>query len=185
MGGVDNRRKNKRETLCCVPKCNNFGGHKFPSEATAKNVWIKWLDEPEKRKLGCRLQFHAVGPRSSLGLTPPKSNFGDCSQWAQLSGPYVGPICLGANKSHIYSNMCAIFGYCPTVVSREKRGGGGYRHTDSWHEWVQDNFYGSSATKQIVIKEPSFTWFVMSYSTPPFVYLEFPHTNRCVYFLCW
>ena len=36
---------------------------------------------------------------------------------------------------------------------REKRG---YRHTDSWHEWLQDNFYGGSATKRIVIKEPSF-----------------------------
>ena len=31
-----------------------------------------------------------------------------------------------------------------------------YRHTDSWHEWLQDNFYGGSATKRIVIKEPSF-----------------------------
>ena len=31
----------------------------------------------------------------------------------------------------------------------------GYKHTDSWHEWEQDNFYGSSATKRIVIKEPS------------------------------
>ena len=30
-----------------------------------------------------------------------------------------------------------------------------YRHTDSWHEWLQDNFYGGSATKRIVIKEPS------------------------------
>ena len=122
MGGIDNRSKNKRGTLCCVPKCNNFGGHKFPSEATAKNAWIKWLDEPEKRKLGCRWQFHAVVPRSSLCLTPPKSNFGDCSQWAQPSGPYVGPICLGAHESHIYPNMCSIFGYGPTVVSREKGG---------------------------------------------------------------
>ena len=32
---------------------------------------------------------------------------------------------------------------------------GGYRHTDSWHEWLQDTFYGGSATKRIVIKEPS------------------------------
>ena len=31
---------------------------------------------------------------------------------------------------------------------REERGG--YRHTDSWHEWLQDNFYGGSATKRIV-----------------------------------
>ena len=31
----------------------------------------------------------------------------------------------------------------------------GYRHTDSWHEWGQDNFYGRSATKRIVTKEPS------------------------------
>ena len=41
MGGIENRSKNKRGTLCCVPKCNNFGGHKFPSEATAQNAWIK------------------------------------------------------------------------------------------------------------------------------------------------
>ena len=128
VGGIDNRSKNKRGTLCYVAKCNNFGGHNFPSEATAKNAWIKWLDEPEKRKFGCRWQFHAVGPRSSLPHPPPKSNFGDCSQWAQPSGSYVGPICLGANESHIYPNMCAIFGCGPTVVSREKRG------TDSWHE---------------------------------------------------
>ena len=65
----------------------------------------------------------------------------------------MGPIYLGSNDSHIYPNMCAIFGCGPTVVSREK--GGTYRHTDSWHEWVQDNFYGRSATKRIVIKEPS------------------------------
>ena len=32
---------------------------------------------------------------------------------------------------------------------------GGYRHTDSWYEWLPDNFYGGSATKLIVIKEPS------------------------------
>ena len=32
----------------------------------------------------------------------------------------MGPICLGANESHIYPNMCAIFGCGPTVVSREK-----------------------------------------------------------------
>ena len=41
VGGIDNRSKNKRGTLCYVPKCNNFGGHKFPSEATAKNACIK------------------------------------------------------------------------------------------------------------------------------------------------
>ena len=34
----------------------------------------------------------------------------------------MGPICLGANEHHIYPNMCAIFGYGPTVVSREKGG---------------------------------------------------------------
>ena len=34
----------------------------------------------------------------------------------------MGPICLGANESHIYPNMCAIFGCGPTVVSREKGG---------------------------------------------------------------
>ena len=39
----------------------------------------------------------------------------------------------------------------------ERNGGGVLRHTDSWHEWVQDNFYGGSATKRIVIKEPSLT----------------------------
>ena len=33
-----------------------------------------------------------------------------------------GAICSGANESHIYPNMCAIFGCCPTVVSREKGG---------------------------------------------------------------
>ena len=33
-----------------------------------------------------------------------------------------GAICLGANESHTYPNMCAIFGYGPTVVSREKGG---------------------------------------------------------------
>ena len=32
----------------------------------------------------------------------------------------MGPICLGANESHIYPNMCAIFVCGPTVVSREK-----------------------------------------------------------------
>ena len=141
MGGIDNRSKNKRGTLCYVPKCNNFG----------KNAWIKWLDEPEKRKLGCRWQFHAVGPRSSLPHLPPKSNFGDCSQWAQPSGPYVGPICLGANESHIYPNVCNIWVRSDGRVERKR----GYRHTDSWHEWGQDNFYGRSATKRIVIKEPS------------------------------
>ena len=36
VSDIDNRSKNKRGTLCCVPKCKNFGGHKFPSEATAK-----------------------------------------------------------------------------------------------------------------------------------------------------
>ena len=41
VGGIDNRSKNKRGTLCYVLKCNNFGGHVFPSEATAKNAWIK------------------------------------------------------------------------------------------------------------------------------------------------
>ena len=34
----------------------------------------------------------------------------------------MGPICLGANESHIYPNMCAIFGCGPMVVSREKGG---------------------------------------------------------------
>ena len=32
----------------------------------------------------------------------------------------MGPICLGANESHIYPNMCAIFHCSPMVVSREK-----------------------------------------------------------------
>ena len=70
----------------------------------------------------------------------------------------MGPICLGANGSHIYPNRCAIFGCGPTVVSREK--GGGY--SDNWHEWLQDNFYGGSATKRIVIKEPSLGWGLVS-----------------------
>ena len=34
----------------------------------------------------------------------------------------MGPICLGVNESHIYPNMCAIFGCGSTVVSREKGG---------------------------------------------------------------
>ena len=34
----------------------------------------------------------------------------------------MGPICFGANESHIYPNMCAIFGCGPTVVAREKGG---------------------------------------------------------------
>ena len=139
--------------LCYVPKCNNFGRHKFPSEATAKNAWIKWLNEPEKRKLGCRWQFHAVGPRSSLPHPPPKSNFGDCSQWAQPSGPYVGSICLDLCEwvPYLSEYVCNIWLRSNGRVERK----GGYRHTDSWHEWVQDNFYGRSATKRIVIKEPS------------------------------
>ena len=49
--------------------------------------------------------------------------------------------------------MCAIFGYGLTVVSREK--GGTDTLTELWHEWLQDNFYGGSATKRIVIKELS------------------------------
>ena len=65
--------------------------------------------------------------------------------------PYVGPICLGANESHIYPNVCNIWVRSDGRVERKR----GYRHTDSWHEWAQDNFYGRSATKRIVIKEPS------------------------------
>ena len=34
----------------------------------------------------------------------------------------MGQIYLGANESHIYPNMCAMFGCGPTVVSREKGG---------------------------------------------------------------
>ena len=45
----------------------------------------------------------------------------------------MGPICLGANDSHIYPNMCAIFGYGPTVVSREK--GGTYTLTAGMNEY--------------------------------------------------
>ena len=44
---------------------------------------------------------------------------------------------------------------CLVAVRRSCREKRGYRHTGSWHEWVQDNFYGGSATKRIVIKEPS------------------------------
>ena len=47
--------------------------------------------------------------------------------------------------------MCNIRVRSDGRVERKK----GYRHTDSWHEYVQDNFYGRSATKRIVIKEPS------------------------------
>ena len=49
---------------------------------------------------------------------------------------------------------------------------GGYRHTDSWHEWVQDNFYGRSAIKRIVIKEPSLN-------------ITRAETNECVSISCW
>ena len=37
----------------------------------------------------------------------------------------VGHFFLAENESHIYPNMCAKFGYGPTVVSMK----GGYRHT--------------------------------------------------------
>ena len=50
--------------------------------------------------------------------------------------------------------MCNIWLRSDGRVERK----GGYRHTDSWHEWLQDNFYGGSATKRIVIKEPSLTY---------------------------
>ena len=39
-GGAGGCNK-KRGTLCCVPWCNNVGGHKFPSEASVKNAWLK------------------------------------------------------------------------------------------------------------------------------------------------
>ena len=143
--------KNKRGTLCCVPKCNNFGGHKFPSEATAKNAWIKWLNEPEKRKLGCRLQFHAVGPRSSL---PHAAKV----QFRRLfpMSPAFRAI-RGANLfrcewvPYLSEYVCNIWLRSDGRVERKR----GYRHTDSWHEWVPDNFNDGSATKRIVINEPS------------------------------
>ena len=47
--------------------------------------------------------------------------------------------------------MCNIWVRSDGRVERKR----GYRHTDSWHEWGQDNFYGRSATKRIVVKEPS------------------------------
>ena len=47
--------------------------------------------------------------------------------------------------------MCNIWVRSDGRVERKR----GHRHTDSWHEWVQNNFYGRSATKRIVIKEPS------------------------------
>ena len=56
--------------------------------------------------------------------------------------------------SHIYPNVCNIWLRSDGRVERN----GGYRHTDSWHEWGQDNFYGRSATKRIVIKEPSLVY---------------------------
>ena len=73
----------------------------------------------------------------------------------------MGPICLGANESHIYPNMCAIFGYGQTVVSREK-GGTGTRTAG-----MNGNFYGGSATKRIVIKEPSLHATTTSLTFPP------------------
>ena len=131
VGGIDNRSKNKRGTLCCVPKCNHFGGHKFPSEATAKHAWIKWLDEPEKRKLGCRWQFHDVGPRSSLCLTPPKFNFGHCSQWATPFRAITGANLFRCEwvpylSEYVYNIWLRSDGR----VERKR----GYRHADSWHE---------------------------------------------------
>ena len=34
----------------------------------------------------------------------------------------MGQFFLAENESHIYPNMCAKFGYGPTVVSEKKRG---------------------------------------------------------------
>ena len=144
-----------------LPKCINFGGHKFPSEATAKNAtaknataknaWIKWLDEPEKRKLGCRWQFHAVVPRSSL----PHAVEVQFRRLFPMS-PAFRAIC-GANLfrcewvPYLSEYVCNIWLRSDGRVERKR----GYRHTDRWHEWEQDNFYGGSATERIVIKEPS------------------------------
>ena len=61
----------------------------------------------------------------------------------------MGPICLGANESHIYPNTCAIFGYGPTVVSREKGG------TDTLTAGMNGNRITSMAAGHQVIKEPS------------------------------
>ena len=122
MGGIDNRSKNKRGTLCCVPKCNNFGGHKFPNEATATNAWIKWLDEPEKRKLGCRWQFHAVGHIGRLSASRRRSPISEIvPNEPSLPGHTWGQF-VYVRMSPISIRMCAIFDYGPTVVSREKGG---------------------------------------------------------------
>ena len=53
--------------------------------------------------------------------------------------------------SYLSEYVCNIWLRSDGRIERKR----GYRHTDSWHEWVQDNFYGGSATKRIVIKEPS------------------------------
>ena len=112
-------------------KCNNFGGHKFPSEVTAKNAWIKWLDEPEKRKLGCRWQFHAVELRSSL---PHAAGL----QFRRLfpMSPAFRAI-RGADLfrcewvPHLSEYVCNIWLRSDGRVERKR----GYRHTDSsWHE---------------------------------------------------
>ena len=41
---------------------------------------------------------------------------------------WAGSICLAENESHIYPNMCAIFGCGPTVMSKKR--GGTERQTD-------------------------------------------------------
>ena len=47
--------------------------------------------------------------------------------------------------------VCTIWLRSDGRVERKR----GYRHTDSWHEWERDNFYGGSAAKRIVIQEHS------------------------------
>ena len=124
-----------------------------PVRRLPKNAWIKRLDEPEKRKLGCRWQLHAVGPRSSLPHAAKVQFRRLFPMSPAILGHTWGQFVLGANESHIYPNIyvCNIWLRSDGRVERK----GEYRHTDSWHEWLQDNFYGGSATKRIVIKEPS------------------------------
>ena len=52
---------------CCVPRCNNSGGHKFPSDPVLQQMWIvaikridpkiKHLWRPKKHDVVCHLHF--------------------------------------------------------------------------------------------------------------------------------
>ncbi len=123
MGGIDNRSKNKRWTLCCVLKCNHFGGHKFPSEATAKNAWIKRLDVSRKN---ANSKFHAVGPWSSL-LHAAKVQFSEIvPNEPSLPGQFVW-----VRMSPISIRICVQYLVAVRRSCREKMTAGmnGYRIT--------------------------------------------------------